>query len=581
MLLKTVLSLYPAKQQKLVSTAGIVTDFFILSFLWGLAVILVDFTGDFPLNDDWSYGIAAKRLAEEGVFDPTLWTSMSLLTQVLWGAFFSFIFGFSFEVLRLSTIVISLLALFSIYLLVRQLQQPRIVALFVPLVLAFNPVYFHLSYTFMTDVPFLGFTVFSMLFFLRYLQSESGVDLLLGTIFTIIAILCRQNGLFVPIAFALTLIYKNGFRFGNIFRAVLPGFLGLSSLLIFQYWLKQTGKLPEMYGKQIHDLLDIVLSPDLWPAALAKSFLTGFMYLGLFLLPVFILMFAAETRSELNAWIKRMILRAAGPLSVIFGLALFLAGKIMPLGGNVLHKAGIGPLTLEDTHFMQLPNVEPFPEIFWAAVTLLSIVGASVLLVYLASVAWAIGKEIYLKKHSLNHTGVIFFLTGMLIYSFPIVFLGFYDRYLLIPMVLIMLVMLAITDKFKLKRPKLMMANGIFLVALAIFCIAGTHDYLSWNRARWEGLQELTEDGSVPYAQINGGFEYNGMALFTDEANRSLKTDVWWTEEDDIYMFTFGNVPGYEAVKSYAYERWLHPGEGQIFLLRRQGNTGTEAGLTP
>ena len=155
-------------------------DFITITFLWSLAIIIVNPSGNFPLGDDWSFGIAVKRLLEEGSFRPTGWTSPTLVTQVLWGALFCIPFGFSFEALRLSTLVLSLMGIFSIYLLIRYIYiyqpHPRWLALLVALVIAFNPIYFNLSYTFFTDVPFTAFMAMSLLFFIRSLRSESNVD---------------------------------------------------------------------------------------------------------------------------------------------------------------------------------------------------------------------------------------------------------------------------------------------------------------------------------------------------------------------------------------------------------------------
>ena len=39
---------------------------------------------------------------------------------------------------------------------------------------------------------------------------------------------------------------------------------------------------------------------------------------------------------------------------------------------------------------------------------------------------------------------------------------------------------------------------------LAIYAIAGTHDYLAWNRARDAGLHELLDSG-ISVREIDGG----------------------------------------------------------------------------
>jgi len=86
---------------------GTVVDWAVITLLWGVAEILVKPIGNFPLNDDWAWGMTVKRLVEGGGYHPTGWAGMTLITQVLWGALFCIPKGFSFNALRVSTLVLS------------------------------------------------------------------------------------------------------------------------------------------------------------------------------------------------------------------------------------------------------------------------------------------------------------------------------------------------------------------------------------------------------------------------------------------------------------------------------------------
>ena len=145
-------------------------DCILIAVLWLVAILLVNPMGDFPLNDDWAYATDVKNLLETGVFNPIGWTSMSLFTHVLWGALWCSIFGFSFEVLRASTLFISLICLWNVYLIGRETGASRLLALVLAFTLAFNPIYFALSFTFMTEVSFMTFISFAALFFIKYLK---------------------------------------------------------------------------------------------------------------------------------------------------------------------------------------------------------------------------------------------------------------------------------------------------------------------------------------------------------------------------------------------------------------------------
>src|ERR1700736_5138569 len=78
---------------------------------WAAAIAIVQPRGNFPMLDDWDFALATWRFAETGHFHFTQFTVVSLRAMVLWGAAWTRLFGQSFEVLRASTLVLSLLTL--------------------------------------------------------------------------------------------------------------------------------------------------------------------------------------------------------------------------------------------------------------------------------------------------------------------------------------------------------------------------------------------------------------------------------------------------------------------------------------
>src|SRR4051794_6120637 len=129
------------------------TCILLLCLLWVMAAIVVNPLGNFPLNDDWAYGFAVRTLFEEGDLRFSDWTATNLIAQVLWGTLFCLPTGFSFTALRLSTLVLGLIGVVATYGLLREGRAREDLSLFGALVLAFNPIYFSLSFTFMSDVP--------------------------------------------------------------------------------------------------------------------------------------------------------------------------------------------------------------------------------------------------------------------------------------------------------------------------------------------------------------------------------------------------------------------------------------------
>lgn len=110
-------------------------DLPLISLLWFISLIIVTPLGNFPLNDDWSYGLTVKHLIETGSYYPTANTAMPLLVHVLWGSLFWLPKGFSFTALRLSTLVAALVGIVGLYYLMRDLRQPRWLAVLAALTL--------------------------------------------------------------------------------------------------------------------------------------------------------------------------------------------------------------------------------------------------------------------------------------------------------------------------------------------------------------------------------------------------------------------------------------------------------------
>ena len=102
----------------------------ILIIVWGIAICLVNPIGNFPLNDDWAYGRSVKWLVEEGELRYVGWTATNLFSQILWGALFCLPFGFSFTVLRLSTLVLGIVGVIATYCLLKGIGSNPKLALF-------------------------------------------------------------------------------------------------------------------------------------------------------------------------------------------------------------------------------------------------------------------------------------------------------------------------------------------------------------------------------------------------------------------------------------------------------------------
>ena len=106
------------------------------------------------------------------------------------------------------TVVLGFVGILGTYGILRELKAPRLTAAVGALTLAFCPIYFALSLTFMNDVPFTAFAIASIYFFIRGNALESPLKIAVSFLLAGVAILTRQTGLALPIAFACALLAK-------------------------------------------------------------------------------------------------------------------------------------------------------------------------------------------------------------------------------------------------------------------------------------------------------------------------------------------------------------------------------------
>src|SRR5689334_8297082 len=104
-------------------------DIAAIAGVWVALPLLTKPTGEFPLNDDWSYARSVQTLLTAGRLELTGFTAMPLVTQVAWGWLFSLPAGFSFTALRVSTWLVGAVGLFATYAWLSRLRSRHAVVL--------------------------------------------------------------------------------------------------------------------------------------------------------------------------------------------------------------------------------------------------------------------------------------------------------------------------------------------------------------------------------------------------------------------------------------------------------------------
>lgn len=553
----------------------IAVDIVALAFLWAVAAIVVNPIGEFPLLDDWSYSQTVQRLLQTGEYRPIGWSSMSLVSNVLWGSVFCLPGGFSFTALRVSTIVAAFLGIVGMYVFARDLHAPRWLSLLSSLCLGFNPVYFALSYTFMTDVPFIAMAIWALLFLCRSLTTNSIRPLLIGTALAISTTLSRQPGLSIPLAFTVVALLRPKSQFRQFAHALAPLVLSVASYLAFKHWLAASGRLPYIFGVATSGALEKPSSVTNLLELLFCNGYTSLLFLGISLIPL--LPFQFPQYPVLTPYRSKFIARSVAVALMTMGLGVAVRvyhGEpvLLPIPRNILVKSGIGPYSLEPSA-VYMPGL---PANFWLIVTAISMIGAVLLLVLSISYVRKLAPGLLQMPIKDRQIKATFLILCVAIYLLPFLAGGFVaDRYTLpsLPFLLGGICAMFGEDAelavghFDLRR----VGICAFMAAMGLFAAVGTHDYLAWNRVRWVALRDLMNHNGIGPEDIDGGFEFNGLYLFSP--NFAGKFPYW--VKRDTYQIGLGSEPepGYTVIKTYLYRHWL-PFHMQEVVVRHKNSIG-------
>jgi 4-amino-4-deoxy-L-arabinose transferase-like glycosyltransferase len=514
----TVLPASPAQRTATRSTLRVLAVPGVLALAMVALLMTVPPVGEFPIDDDWLYARTVQSLLEQGRLELPVWAANSLVLQVYWGALFSRFLGFSHEVLRLSTLVLGAAGVLACYLLLRELLDDRR-ALLGALLLLFNPLYVFLSYSFMTDVPFLSLALWSLFCSVRALRGPrpSVAWLAAGSVLAGGAYLVRQVGVLLPMAALGGLLLTVGWRtsLSPRFAAAVLGPM-LPALLLGAYFDNQRGPIREdPLGWTLAFWVD--QSPGLIPLLLAR--LAGACStLGLLTLPASVGILLGQPSFALTG--RRRALAAGLLLALALGfIALVYLPRVdyatyrllFPHLGNVLTERGFEARTLHQSS----PASITIPPPALVLITLAGILAGGLLVL-----AWVSA----LSRERMRGRLSVPLLFGLLVFIASLLYAQFYDRYLLtiFPSSLLVVFLacpdpgLAVAGRSSGVRARLGRSAGtLALAGVALFAawsVWWEREYLERRAALWQAGQTLVERG-IPPEQIEGGREWNGWYL--------------------------------------------------------------------
>lgn len=534
---------------------------------------------DFPLDDDWAFARGAFAFAADGTVDYAHWAAMPQLGQWLWAAPFVRLLGAHFVTLRLSTVVLSWLGLLAFADLLRSEGLSPWRTGLATAALAFNPLFFLLQGTFMTDVPALSFSLIALAFYARAAGGARGVllaraasgprrpegglrhapttpaqsaseglcnsdargrlaYLLPATLVALLAVATRQNTAMVCLVAALLFLRT---------PCVIDKAVGLVAVAVpalaavgVQYWFRQRDDI-------------LVPKPDLPPPHVLVFFpFLAAHLLGLTSLPVLTPGARQLPRRAFIFVLTAMLLSALywghwGSLNEYLpfgGLFPYLTNLLTPFGAYQFVYPGDRPIVLGEKTRLLL--------------TVAGCVGGAALLVRL-------GGRL---RHGILHSPLLLFS----LFQVPLILLlPLFDRYLLFLVPGALLVAALGPPESRVDRWTAL----ALLVLLAASSIALMHDWLAWNSARWALGHRAMDVHHIRAQDIEGGFEWDGWYT---ERGGPARTDAprlsipvyyqWFPEISGRYALSFSPLADADVLDREPYRLWLLPGQRWFYLLR-------------
>ncbi|MEO6304459.1 MAG: hypothetical protein ABIP51_14935 [Bacteroidia bacterium] len=524
--------------------------FLILILIFIISEIIVNPIGEFPLNDDWSY-CKSVLFTLDGNFTIGGFGAMTLFTHLMWGSLFAKIFGFSFTVLRFSTFVSVIISMFFMNKLIVKISNNPLLGFLACLVLLFNPLYFNLTNTYMTDVNFNTLLVLCSFCAYSFFQSKKIIYVILLILFSIALVLIRQFGIIVPVCFLMACLFLKENKIKYLVFALIGVAVVMFAFKFYENYLQKTLSPGSSY-KFSGGIKP--LTGDFWIMFfenLAARYRIVLLHILIYTMPLAIMYL-----NKIGANFKKMQLLFISAIC-FYGAFLLFKEERFPFH-NVFVNISVGAETFHETLTAHVPHTfsNVFARIFsyvkwiFPAITLLAII------LYIVS-------GIKQKQPIFKLKPEILFLAGlMILYTFMILITeSYFDRYH-IPLISISLILFAFVNKHYDFNFRWAIIPLLCFFYVSVF---GTKDYLTLNRTRWEAFNYIKNKENTTAEKINGGFEVN---CWNDAKN------LWWYNYADLssfdYLIQFKKEEGFKLLKAYEFQRYLPYKKDTVNLFIRE-----------
>ncbi len=518
---------------------------------------------DAPVIDGWLYRASVRHFLENGHIRFAGYTAAMPIAQVLYGAAWGAIFGISNLSMFLATALLAAVAGIMLYLIaLRCGARPRN-ALLAAALLVMNPCYLLLSFSFMTEVPFIAAMLAALLAFANAEGEHEIRWLWVSAACTVIAFLERPfagaaiAGCAGAIVISTMKSYpRPDYDYLRLLKKLAPFAIALMACTMIWIWLTVLG--PNSWvleGRE--NLLHYIFQVPI-VAYVGGGGFGPFLYLGLVLSPMALLQL---DKSTITRW---LVLSTA-----IFVAAAFLAQKspAVPILPDVTCYGGF-PLRL--VHGAGNSGIKE-GYLRWI-LTAVGSLGAASLAITFAKIA-----------KTMNRATIAVVLTTAIYWAGLIPTWLFNDRYYL-PMVPAgcLLLALAPTPRAKFAR----FAQVILLIGLGFVSVTGLYAYQRGMVTMVAARDQLLREG-VPRNQIDAGYPMNAEDLYRYPAHGM---DTWQMEagipmltSNELVKYTLTTVtlPGTRVMRVYTWPGPFGLGRREIYVLEKLGAAGAPSMTAP
>jgi 4-amino-4-deoxy-L-arabinose transferase-like glycosyltransferase len=517
----------------------------LLAIVFAIGWVAVAAWRDVPVIDDYAYAWSVEHLLKTGQLAISERSSVYPVVQILWGALFSGIFGFSFGVLRVSTVILAVVGCWAIYLTLRELAFSWRVGLLVAMTVAVYPTYFALAFSFMTDVPLVSLSALALYFYVAGVRRDRPDLLWWGSAFAVGAFLVRQVAIVLPLA-ALAASDRRVASRASIRRFWIP--VGAGIVTVCALWVALPvllGPLPVIERRQLNLTWENLLAFDDYPEWNAE------------LLWVVVWPFAPVLLCSLTRW-RRVLVSAAIAVLLVATLRLTLGAVPTPMPNE--QTWSLQDLALR-TNLIG-GAISPSDWTTRMAPTL-GVLGAILVASFFAGIAsvrstdWRAGRV-------LVAAGLLHLIVINLLWTY-------YDRYylVLVPTVAYLAAVSLVARRVR------MWPAVIVLTLWATLAMTGTRAMLATTSVCAAMAQDLEAQG-VPASQIDAGYALNGWHLYShpenlpSPAHRDTSVPFITTDRQSPYRIVTKPEPGEEILRSEELPSAWWQVHGRLYLVHHR-----------